>query len=140
MSVGGWTGHRQTMEGVYLDQLQLDDYLLADYVNDTGQSVNVYMSWYNSQRKGEAVHSPRACLPGGGWQLRDFDQRALNVKIDGRPLRVNRTLIELGDQRQWWCTTGSSSVAGSSPTNLSSSGTCSGTRSPVTAPMAPWFA
>jgi EpsI family protein len=40
-------------------------------------------------------------LPGGGWQLRDFDQRTLNlVQINGRPLRVNRSLIELGDQRQ----------------------------------------
>jgi EpsI family protein len=40
-------------------------------------------------------------LPGGGWQLRDFDQRELSsVRIGGRPLRVNRTLIELGNQRQ----------------------------------------
>jgi exosortase D (VPLPA-CTERM-specific) len=100
MNLGNWAGHKQTMEGVYLDQLQLDDYLLADYVDGNGQGVNLYMSWYNSQRKGEAVHSPRACLPGGGWQLRDFDQRTLDVKVDGRPLRVNRTLIELGDQRQ----------------------------------------
>jgi len=89
------------MEGVYLDQLQLDDYVLADYANYGSQSVNLYISYYNSQRKGEAVHSPRACLPGGGWQLRDFDQRTLTtVMVDGRPLRVNRTLIELGNQRQ----------------------------------------
>lgn len=100
MSQGNWVGHRQSMEGVYIDQLKLDDYVLADYVNGAGQGLNLYISWYNSQRKGEAVHSPRACLPGGGWQLRDFDQRTLDVKIGGRPLRVNRTLIELGDQRQ----------------------------------------
>jgi exosortase D (VPLPA-CTERM-specific) len=101
MKLGAWTGQRGSMEGVYLDQLKLDDYLLADYVNDSGQVVNLYVSYYNSQRKGDAVHSPRACLPGGGWQLRDFDQRILNsVQIGGRPLRVNRTLIELGNQRQ----------------------------------------
>jgi EpsI family protein len=63
--------------------------------------VNVYFSYYNSQRKGDAVHSPRACLPGGGWELRTFDQRALpGIRINGQPLRVNRTLIELGNQRQ----------------------------------------
>jgi len=101
MRLGDWTGRRQSMEGVYLDQLQLDDYVLADYENYGSQSVNLYISYYNSQRKGEAVHSPRACLPGGGWQLRDFDQRTLTtVMVDGRPLRVNRTLIELGNQRQ----------------------------------------
>ena len=82
--------------------LKLDDYLLAELRDSpSGDPINLYIAYYNSQRKGEAVHSPRSCLPGGGWQLRDFDQRTLsNVQIDGQPLRVNRTLIELGNQRQ----------------------------------------
>jgi exosortase D (VPLPA-CTERM-specific) len=101
MHVGEWTGRRDSLEGIYLDQLKLDDYLLADYANDEGGTLNLYVSYYNSQRKGEAVHSPRACLPGGGWQLREFDQRDLaSVRIGGHPLRVNRTLIELGNQRE----------------------------------------
>lgn len=101
MKFGRWTGHRDSLEGVYIDALKLDDYLLANYAVGGGPSVNLYMAYYNSQRHGEAVHSPRACLPGGGWQLRDFDQRTLDtVKINGEPLRVNRTLITLGDQRQ----------------------------------------
>jgi exosortase D (VPLPA-CTERM-specific) len=101
MTLGVWSGRRDSLEGIYQDALKLDDYLLANYAQDTGGPINLYIAYYNSQRKGEAVHSPRSCLPGGGWQLRDFDQRTLgNVSIDGRPLRVNRTLIELGNQRQ----------------------------------------
>jgi exosortase D (VPLPA-CTERM-specific) len=83
MQLGSWSGHSQSLERIYTDQLKLDDYLLAEYNDGAGLPVNLYMAYYNSQRKGEAVHSPRSCLPGGGWQL-----------------RVNRTLIELGDQRQ----------------------------------------
>jgi exosortase D (VPLPA-CTERM-specific) len=101
MVLGPWTGRRESMEGDYIDALKLDDYLLADYADGGGNKVNLYMAYYNSQRKGEAVHSPRACLPGGGWQLSAFDQRTLaGVTVDSRPLRVNRTLISLGDQRQ----------------------------------------
>ncbi len=101
MQLGAWSGRRESLDGVYLDQLKLDDYLLADYGDGSGHAVNLYLSYYNSQRKGEAVHSPRSCLPGGGWQLRDFDQRTLKgITIDGRPLRVNRTVIEFQDQRQ----------------------------------------
>jgi exosortase D (VPLPA-CTERM-specific) len=101
MQIGPWAGRSKSLEGIYLDALNLDDYLLADYDEGARRPVNLYMSYYNSQRKGEAVHSPRSCLPGGGWQLRDFNQRALpRVNIDGRPLRVNRTLIELGNQKQ----------------------------------------
>ena len=46
------------------------------------------------------MHSPRSCLPGGGWQFSDFDQLTLPVSINGQALRVNRTIIELGNQRQ----------------------------------------
>jgi exosortase D (VPLPA-CTERM-specific) len=97
----GWDARRGSMEGIYLDTLKLDDYLLADYANGAGRSIDLYMAYYNSQRKGEAVHSPRSCMPGGGWQLRDFGQRRLpTVTVNGQALRVNRTLIELGNQRQ----------------------------------------
>jgi exosortase D (VPLPA-CTERM-specific) len=97
----GWDARRSSLEDVYLDTLKLDDYLLADYANGAGRSINLYMAYYSTQRKGEAVHSPRSCMPGGGWQLRDFDQRTLpGVVVNGQPLRVNRTLIELGNQRQ----------------------------------------
>ena len=97
----GWVARRGSLEGIYLDTLKLDDYLLADYRNEEGRSVNLYMAYYYSQRKGEAVHSPRSCMPGGGWQLRDFGQRTLStVLVNGEALRVNRTLIELGNQRE----------------------------------------
>jgi EpsI family protein len=101
MSVGRWHGERATLDGIFIDALKFDDYLLANFQDGHGPAVNVYSAYYSSQRKGEAVHSPRSCLPGGGWQLRDFGQRDLTgVVVGGRPLRVNRTLIELGNQRQ----------------------------------------
>jgi exosortase D (VPLPA-CTERM-specific) len=101
MQLGDWHGRQSSLDGIYTDALKLDDYLLADYVGPSGNAVNVYIAYYNSQRKGEAAHSPRSCLPGGGWQMSDFGQVDLaDVSISGRVLRVNRTLIEMGDQRQ----------------------------------------
>jgi exosortase D (VPLPA-CTERM-specific) len=101
IQLGPWRGHNEALEQVYLDQLKLDDYVLANYVIGAGLPVNFYVSYYNSQRKGDAVHSPRSCLPGGGWQIRDFEQQQLpQVRMSGRPLHVNRVLIEMGDQRQ----------------------------------------
>jgi exosortase D (VPLPA-CTERM-specific) len=101
LQFGDWRGRSGPMDSVYLDQLKLDDYLLADYSNISGQDVNFYVAWYDSQRKGYAIHSPRSCLPGGGWQMRDFGPRLLpQLAINGQPLQVNRALIELGNQRQ----------------------------------------
>jgi exosortase D (VPLPA-CTERM-specific) len=101
MQFGTWSGRRESLEGIYVDALKLDDYLLADYADSDGPPVNLYMAYYDSQRKGDAVHSPRSCLPGGGWQLREFGQRSLgDIRVDERPLTVNRTVIELADRRQ----------------------------------------
>jgi hypothetical protein len=92
MQIGNWHGHRQSLDGVYTDVLKLDDYVLADFVDGSGNVANFYIACYNSQRKGEAVHSPRSCLPGGGWQMREFRPAGpARVTVDGRPLRVNRT-------------------------------------------------
>jgi exosortase D (VPLPA-CTERM-specific) len=101
LQFGEWRGKSQSLDEVYSETLKLDDYLLADFLNPSGQSVNLYISWYDSQRKGEAVHSPRSCIPGGGWQMRNFGQIELpQITINGHPLRVNRTLIEQGNDRQ----------------------------------------
>ncbi|WP_295883585.1 VPLPA-CTERM-specific exosortase XrtD [uncultured Thiohalocapsa sp.] len=99
--VGGWTGTKTHMGQKYLDALKLDDYLLADFRDPLAGSVNLYVAYYATQRKGASVHSPKTCLPGGGWRLQEFSQRRLEgVSIAGQPLRVNRALIQLGEERQ----------------------------------------
>ncbi|TAK53544.1 MAG: VPLPA-CTERM-specific exosortase XrtD [Gammaproteobacteria bacterium] len=101
LALENWEGRRSGMEQVYLDQLQLDDYLMADYRNATGARVNLYVAWYDSQQAGRSAHSPRTCLPGGGWQIREFGQVEVEgVALAGTPLRVNRAVIALGPSRQ----------------------------------------
>jgi exosortase D (VPLPA-CTERM-specific) len=104
LDIGVWHGQRDRIEQQYLDRLKLDDYLLADYVSARSTdraAVNLYSAYYASQRAGEAAHSPRSCLPGGGWRIVQFGQRALKVTApDSAPLRVNRAVITQGNERQ----------------------------------------
>jgi exosortase D (VPLPA-CTERM-specific) len=98
--IGDWTGRRDTMDAVYRDALQFDDYLMADYRREAGAPINFYVAYYDSQRKGQSAHSPRSCLPGGGWIIRDFGQRTLHAAgVAGSP-SVNRAVIEMGNQKQ----------------------------------------
>jgi EpsI family protein len=74
---------------------------MAGYTGPSPRPVNLYVAWYDSQRAGRSVHSPRTCLPGGGWQIVEFDQVEVpGVQAAGQPLRVNRALIALGSSRQ----------------------------------------
>lgn len=101
LKVGDWVGRRDTMEQVYLDALKFKDYIIADYTHPEIGAVNLYVAYYDSQRSGESAHSPRSCLPGGGWHIVDFGQRTIEgAQFAGQPLRVNRAVIELGQTKQ----------------------------------------
>jgi exosortase D (VPLPA-CTERM-specific) len=101
MVIGQWFGERQGIEPEVIQSLQLSDYVMAGYTGPSPRPVNLYVAWYDSQRAGRSVHSPRTCLPGGGWQIVEFDQVEVpGVQAAGQSLRVNRALIALGSSRQ----------------------------------------
>jgi len=97
--IEGWRGRQGRIEDIYLDALKLDDYLMADFANGTS-SVNLYAAYYASQRQGESIHSPRSCIPGGGWRITQMSQVAVPGASGANALHVNRAVIELGTQRQ----------------------------------------
>jgi exosortase D (VPLPA-CTERM-specific) len=100
-SVDAWSGRQEAMKQEYLDQLMLDDYLLTNFARADQRPVNFYVAWYDSQRAGRSAHSPRSCLPGGGWEIQSLSQVEIpGISIDGKPLRANRVLIQLGTQKQ----------------------------------------
>jgi exosortase D (VPLPA-CTERM-specific) len=94
VTLGDWHGQASALEGIYREQLKLDDYLLADYRRVADAPVNVYIAYYDSQRKGQSTHSPRACLPGNGWEFVSFGKGWL--RSSGAPQTVNRAVIEHG--------------------------------------------
>jgi exosortase D (VPLPA-CTERM-specific) len=101
MILSDWNGKAEPMDRIYLDTLKLDDYLLANYVNNRQQAVNLYVAYYGSQSKGASIHSPRACLPGGGWEMKSLTQRVVDgVRTGSQPLQVNRAEIQLGESKQ----------------------------------------
>jgi exosortase D (VPLPA-CTERM-specific) len=95
MVIGDWRGASLAMEKQYVERLRFDDYVLADYRKPGDSSVDVYIAYYRSQRKGQSAHSPKTCLPGGGWEITSL--RAVEV---GPALLVNRAVIQKGDERQ----------------------------------------
>jgi exosortase D (VPLPA-CTERM-specific) len=101
-TVGSWHGKDGRIEQIYLDALKLDDYILADFEKAGGPPVNFYVAYYASQRKGQSAHSPRTCIPGGGWKIVSLAPYAVDgvTTMNGQALMVNRTVIQMGDYRQ----------------------------------------
>jgi exosortase D (VPLPA-CTERM-specific) len=99
MALSGWEGKPHKMESDYIEFLKFDDYILADFRSEEGAPINFYSAWYNSQKKGQSSHSPRTCIPGGGWEMTSLTQ--MKVSDQGsRPLIVNRAIIQKGEQKE----------------------------------------
>jgi exosortase D (VPLPA-CTERM-specific) len=94
-----WVGQRSALEPAILDALRLDDYILADYQGSDGTPVNLYVAFYQSQRSGMSVHSPRRCIPGGGWKITSFERHMVSSDASRVSWPVNRVLIEHGNQK-----------------------------------------
>jgi exosortase D (VPLPA-CTERM-specific) len=94
MQLSNWQGKHDKLDPQVVEKLGMTDYLLANYANKQQQSVNFYVAYYQSQRKGVSPHSPRVCIPGGGWEINDLERST----VADHP--INRVLIKKGNQRQ----------------------------------------
>lgn len=101
LDVGEWSGTRLSMEQKFYDELDLSDYVMIDFKDREGRHVDFYVAYYESQRKGESIHSPETCLPGSGWIFEEAGKA--RVPMPSRPggvMPVNRAVMLMGDQRQ----------------------------------------
>lgn len=99
MTVGGWTGTARAMDGEMVASLHFSDYIMASYQDGSGKVIDFYVAYYESQRKGEATHSPETCLPGGGWEFEDSGVQTVNTG-QGRAVRISRVLGRNQGSRQ----------------------------------------
>src|SRR5208282_4496612 len=52
LAIGGWQGKRQFLDQQFIEELQFSDYTSVDYSKPDSLPINVYVAYYESQRKG----------------------------------------------------------------------------------------
>jgi EpsI family protein len=82
-AVGQWQGRDLPLDPAVVKVAAVNDFLNRQY---------------QSQRQGEALHSPLFCLPGTGWQPVKNEAADLRVPT-GDPRRINTLVVERGLDR-----------------------------------------
>ena len=101
LEMGRWEGDSQKMAAKFIAELDLSDYVIVDYKNPGGRSVNFYAAYYESQSKGESIHSPATCLPGSGWILGQAGTTRIPVPHGAQDtMDVNRAFMQKGGAKQ----------------------------------------
>jgi len=101
LNIDNWTGTCEFMEQKFTDALDLSDYVIVNYQDPMGSSVNFYAAYYESQRKGESIHTPGTCLPGSGWIFNQAGEIDISTPgFHGGTMRVRRAYTQKGVHRQ----------------------------------------
>ena len=111
-----WQGREATIFEVdILNILKVKDYLMRRYVDSAGQSVWLYIGYWDTQRKGAQPHSPKNCLPGGGWEPIESSRVTIPLPPPYAPITVNRYLIQKDHAQQvvlYWYQSQGQAIAG----------------------------
>ncbi|HVP55928.1 MAG TPA: EpsI family protein [Candidatus Eisenbacteria bacterium] len=90
-------GNYRAVAEIPLDQNTLDILKVTDYTNrlyysPTQGELGLFLEYFRTQRTGAAIHSPKNCLPGAGWQPTVSEIYKLPL-ADGRKVPVNLYII-----------------------------------------------
>lgn len=100
-AIGAWQGRELTLlETQVLEALRVKDYLMRRYVDADGRSLWLYIGYWETQRKGAQIHSPKNCLPGGGWEPLEAGYMTIPLPPPFAPITVNRYLIQKDQDQQ----------------------------------------
>jgi EpsI family protein len=80
--------------------LKADETLVRVYASpEERASASLFVAYFQSQRQGQAPHSPKHCMPGAGWS--QLGATMMPISIEGRtnPISVNRFVLQKGDSK-----------------------------------------
>lgn len=84
-----------------VELLGVDDYIQYNYIRPDGRRINLYVGYYRAVGVNGGYHSPRNCIPGGGWGIDTITGRRLDVGIEGASTsEVSSMLIRNGNEYQ----------------------------------------
>jgi EpsI family protein len=100
-TIGPWSGRDIPIDERVLDVLKASDVLNRVYIDSAGVSwVGVFVAYYDSQRRGGAIHSPKNCLPGAGWNIVQGNMVPITLSGRSETAQVNQVLIQNGMNKQ----------------------------------------
>ncbi|MFO7784416.1 MAG: exosortase C-terminal domain/associated protein EpsI [Thermodesulfobacteriota bacterium] len=98
--IDSWAGRTERFDDKIYEVLGVDDSFMATYRNPEGGLVQLYVGFYESQREGELIHSPKNCMPGGGWNIVETSIVPIQLPDREKEIKVIKLTLQKGSERQ----------------------------------------
>jgi EpsI family protein len=91
LQIGDWKGQDVPVSQATASVLQATEVLLRDYTSADGAYLGLFIAYFRDQKYGSQIHSPRHCVPGGGWVVEGLERVPFDLGV--RQITVNRMTI-----------------------------------------------
>ena len=98
-ALANWKGQEHPLEKRVLEAVSVSDYTNRLYSDPGDDPVQLYIGYYDSQRTGDTIHSPKNCLPGAGWDPIRSGHIAIQVP-GGERIVVNEYVIQQDQDKE----------------------------------------
>ncbi len=96
MDLDGYIGKEQILADFTYEILKADTTTYRDYTDTNDDGYNLFIAYFKSQKYGSQIHSPKHCLPGGGWRIDQIVPYKLKL-TDSVTREVNLAVISVQD-------------------------------------------
>lgn len=96
---GNYFGDERRFDSASYEILQADTTTLRFFRGPDQTTLWLFVAYFSSQEYGSQIHSPRHCLPGGGWRI-DGGVQPYQLTLSGSTFEGNRMSIVFREQRQ----------------------------------------
>ncbi len=100
MKINNWEGNKGALDEEIYNILGVEDYILANYRKQDAGMVNLYIGFYQSQKEGDIIHSPKNCMPGAGWNIAETSIETVPINQNNTKIKVIKLLIVRGAEKQ----------------------------------------
>ncbi len=100
--IGPWRSvHDTTFDEATIKVLRPTDYLMRTYVNAQNTPITLYVGYHDGSPSAGPIHSPKNCLPGGGWEFKSLEDIPLTYQ-DTKITVVRAVLTKNGNDTTFY--------------------------------------
>ena len=88
------------MDSSVVKNLGVDHYIMRVYRSPSGYDLWLYIGYFEEQKEGAMIHSPKHCYPGSGWGALSSEIIKLKVPDSNNTIEINQYVLNKGENQQ----------------------------------------
>lgn len=98
IELGEYFGEEYILDDASAEALKADLSTHRIYRTPDGAVYQLFVAYFKSQEYGSQIHSPKHCLPGGGWRIESLEP--LELRLENIPSKIiNHSIISNRNDR-----------------------------------------